>query len=311
MAHPLSGADPGTILRAFAAGGAPDRWGETALIAAMAMARAPFSALERLAVGPRLSPPAELPPPVFILGHWRSGTTHLYNIMSSDPGWAYVPPFAVGLPWDMFGLGRAFRPALLNAGVALFEGRPVRGVARDEHGFVLETAAGPVRARRLVLAGGTYYPHPVIDRMELSSGPLEIAQEDGLSLAVSNLSRRHLHDGAVSISPDELGASNHLSTTFTAREVGVQREHQAPLHEGGGGQHALGCEEVEASEAVVGAPQAPRGTGRSAVDDGQVGVARQRAVGRADRPALVPPRCPHAPNSTLGPDGGRRGGCRP
>ena len=115
MAHPLSGADLGTIARAFAAGGAPDRWGATAGIWAMALARAPFSALERLAVTPRLPRLSQLPPPVFILGHWRSGTTHLYNVMSRDPALAYVPPFAVGLPWDMFGLARAFRPAIHRA----------------------------------------------------------------------------------------------------------------------------------------------------------------------------------------------------
>lgn len=115
MAHPLSGADPGTIVRAFAAGGAPDRWGAAVQLSAMALARAPFSAIERLAVAPYLSKPEDMPPPVFILGHWRSGTTHLYNIMSRDPSWAYVPPFAVGLPWDMFGLGRVFRPAIDRA----------------------------------------------------------------------------------------------------------------------------------------------------------------------------------------------------
>ncbi|HET7409122.1 MAG TPA: sulfotransferase [Paracoccaceae bacterium] len=115
MAHPLSGADPGTIVRAFVAGGAPDRWGAAAQLSAMALARAPFSALERLVVGPRLAGLGQMPPPVFILGHWRSGTTHLYNVMSRDPAWAYVPPFAVGLPWDMFGLGRAFRPAIHRA----------------------------------------------------------------------------------------------------------------------------------------------------------------------------------------------------
>jgi omega-hydroxy-beta-dihydromenaquinone-9 sulfotransferase len=115
MAHPLGGADPGTVVRAFASGGAPDRWGAAVELSAMALARAPFSAIERLAVARRLPRLDELPPPVFILGHWRSGTTHLYNAMSRDPGWAWVPPFAVGLPWDMFGLGRAFRPAIERA----------------------------------------------------------------------------------------------------------------------------------------------------------------------------------------------------
>lgn len=115
MAHPLSGADLGTMARAFAAGGAPDRWGAAAGVAAMTLARAPFSAVERIAVSRRLPRPQDMPPPVFILGHWRSGTTHLYNVMSHDPRLAYVPPFAVGLPWDMFGLARLFLPAIHRA----------------------------------------------------------------------------------------------------------------------------------------------------------------------------------------------------
>jgi hypothetical protein len=46
-------------------------------------------------------------PPIFIIGHWRSGTTHLHNLMSQDPalGWvsmyqAVVPDFSLaGQSW--------------------------------------------------------------------------------------------------------------------------------------------------------------------------------------------------------------------
>jgi hypothetical protein len=115
MAHPLEGADLGTLARAFRAGGAPDRRGAGARIWGAALARAPLSAIEALAIAPRLPAAAELAPPVFILGHWRSGTTHLYNTMARDAGFAIVPPLAVGLPWDMFGIARALRPLLERA----------------------------------------------------------------------------------------------------------------------------------------------------------------------------------------------------
>ena len=59
----------------------------------------------------RLPKVDDLPPPVFILGHWRSGTTHLYNTMSLG-NFGYVSPVAVGLPWDMFGIAAALRPLL-------------------------------------------------------------------------------------------------------------------------------------------------------------------------------------------------------
>jgi glycine/D-amino acid oxidase-like deaminating enzyme len=49
--------------------------------------------------------------------------------------------------------GRAFRGALLNAGVDLREGCAVDGI---DPGFVLRTTAGPVRAARVVLAGGVW-----------------------------------------------------------------------------------------------------------------------------------------------------------
>ena len=31
----------------------------------------------------------EIPPPIFVLGHWRSGTTHLHNLLSRDTQFAY------------------------------------------------------------------------------------------------------------------------------------------------------------------------------------------------------------------------------
>jgi glycine/D-amino acid oxidase-like deaminating enzyme len=52
--------------------------------------------------------------------------------------------------------GRAFRPALLNAGVALFENRAVWGVDREAGRFALETESGPLHAKRIVLAGGVW-----------------------------------------------------------------------------------------------------------------------------------------------------------
>ena len=54
-------------------------------------------------------------PPVFIIGHWRSGTTHLYNIMSKAGTFGYVAPIATGLPWDFLVLGRLLRPILEKA----------------------------------------------------------------------------------------------------------------------------------------------------------------------------------------------------
>ena len=52
--------------------------------------------------------------------------------------------------------GLAYRRALLDAGAALREYTPVTNVEREADGFALQTPSGPVRARRIVLAGGVW-----------------------------------------------------------------------------------------------------------------------------------------------------------
>ncbi|MES2713968.1 MAG: FAD-dependent oxidoreductase [Pseudomonadota bacterium] len=74
-----------------------------------------------------------------------------------EPGLADGVLLAGHCPMDGFTsaylTGRAYRPALLNAGVTLMENTPVRGIAER---FELNTAAGPVSTKRLVLAGGVW-----------------------------------------------------------------------------------------------------------------------------------------------------------
>lgn len=115
MAHPLSGADLGTLARVLGRAGLPEKPLSGAMIGAAAAFRWPFSTVERLLMEDRLPAVEDLAPPIFILGHWRSGTTHLYNIMCKSGDWAYVPPVATGLPWDLFGLAKVFRPILEQA----------------------------------------------------------------------------------------------------------------------------------------------------------------------------------------------------
>lgn len=114
LAHALCGADPLTLLdlarkaRGLDAGGAL----RFALAAACSIARLPVVAAEACTVARGAASAPLGRPPVFIIGHWRSGTTHLYNVMSRSPAFAYVSPVATGLPWDFMLLDRALGPLL-------------------------------------------------------------------------------------------------------------------------------------------------------------------------------------------------------
>ncbi len=85
MKHPLLGADPLTLTRVFARSGWPARAALPIAAGAVgsAVGRLPFTLAERGWTALRARPAAAAP--VFIVGHWRSGTTHLYNLLSQDP----------------------------------------------------------------------------------------------------------------------------------------------------------------------------------------------------------------------------------
>lgn len=126
--HPLCGANLRTLLRLVAENGpvAANRLPHAATALSMTLARLPFSLGEQavFALGRRTQ--AQMPAPVFIVGYWRSGTTHLHNVLAKSERFGYITPLAAGLPWDVMGLVRLFEP-LLNR--ALPEDRYVDRVA--------------------------------------------------------------------------------------------------------------------------------------------------------------------------------------
>ncbi|GEQ98773.1 sulfotransferase family protein [Iodidimonas gelatinilytica] len=112
--HPLYGANLATLWSVWrkADGLSPDRRQHMRGAFSAALGRLPFSLVERAYVAVKRHQAKKAPAPIFILGHWRSGTTHLYNVLSKSDRFGYVSPFATALPWDFLLLGRALAPLL-------------------------------------------------------------------------------------------------------------------------------------------------------------------------------------------------------
>ncbi len=87
--------------------------------------RLPFTVADGLWVMAKRTEIEPIAPPIFILGHWRSGTTHLYNVMSKADHFQTVSPFATALPWDFLSLTRYLGRVLSKA---LPEGRYIDNV---------------------------------------------------------------------------------------------------------------------------------------------------------------------------------------
>lgn len=66
--------------------------------------------------------------PIFIIGHWRSGTTYLHNLLSLDKNLGYFSTFHALAPGVFLGSEKIFRPILLYS---LPEKRPMDDVVMD------------------------------------------------------------------------------------------------------------------------------------------------------------------------------------
>ncbi len=67
----------------------------------------PFRFYERKLINPRFKNKTIDKAPIFIIGHWRSGTTHLHNLLCQDKNMAYVTTYQSVFPDTLFNkLGR-------------------------------------------------------------------------------------------------------------------------------------------------------------------------------------------------------------
>jgi omega-hydroxy-beta-dihydromenaquinone-9 sulfotransferase len=96
----------------------PRCFGRLLLLVASSLATAPLRLWERVRYGRLIARTRIERPPVFILGHWRSGTTHLHNLMSQDPGFGYFTMYQAVVP-NCTLVGGAWLKALLGRVVPL------------------------------------------------------------------------------------------------------------------------------------------------------------------------------------------------
>ncbi len=77
----------------------PRCWPKAAWTTLLCLANTPLRWLEAARYGRHVAVQQVLPP-LFVLGHWRSGTTHLHNLLAVDERFAYPTFFQVSSPHD-------------------------------------------------------------------------------------------------------------------------------------------------------------------------------------------------------------------
>lgn len=67
----------------------PAYWHRAAFVSLLSVFNSAYARRETRHYGAQVAATPVLHPPVFILGHWRSGTTHLHNLLAQDPQFAF------------------------------------------------------------------------------------------------------------------------------------------------------------------------------------------------------------------------------
>ena len=101
--HPFAGARLRVFLRhALLTPNLDPRTRYQRFIAAVAQTvRFPFATMEGLRHNAAIRRHRLSEPPIFLVGHWRSGTTHLHNLMSRDPQFGFLKFSETAMPLDL------------------------------------------------------------------------------------------------------------------------------------------------------------------------------------------------------------------
>ena len=68
------------------------------IVALSSIVTLPFALCERILYGRKIANTQIQQPPVFIIGHWRSCTTHLHNLMTQDDSFGYLSMYQALVP---------------------------------------------------------------------------------------------------------------------------------------------------------------------------------------------------------------------
>lgn len=116
LLHPLSSSNLSNLWRLISSYGCQPRFlPRLAYLGLMCLVRQPFSWLESARFSRRIERQPIEQAPVFIIGHWRSGTTHLQNLMSQDPQFGRVTLLQAAMPHEFLSLPRAFVSGMQKA----------------------------------------------------------------------------------------------------------------------------------------------------------------------------------------------------
>lgn len=193
----------------------PSRYPMTALVGGCAVFNSTMNRLQKVFYQQHLNRINLGRPPVFIIGHWRSGTTLMHELISQDERFAYPSNFEAFVP-EHFLLTRHVMYPLIN--MLMPSKRPMDAMTMNaaspqEDDFALLAYGAPTPYRRVAFPGESDN-----DRAHLNSDAVDEGRLEGVRKSLDHFYRsltlRYRGRQLVLKSPPHTGRMAHLAKWF-------------------------------------------------------------------------------------------------
>ncbi len=142
----------------------PMRYGMTFMVSGCSLFNSVAAAWQNLALRRRILATELVQPPVFIVGHWRSGTTLMHELFSLDDGWAspdnydaFVPHHALATGWIFKGFVNSLLPRQRP-----MDSMELRAGAPQEDDFALVSLGAPTPYHDIAFCRDRHHPSPLL-----------------------------------------------------------------------------------------------------------------------------------------------------
>lgn len=158
----------------------PLRYAMAVLVGSCAGASSVFSVAQKAIYNRRIDA-VELPPPIFVVGHWRSGTTLLHELLSLDQQFSYPTTFQCFVPNHFLVSGLFLEPLvrLLLPRTRPMDSMPAGARLPQEDEFALVGMGAPTPYKHLAFCN---QPAPHMDMLDFDGASEQDIEKVRLSL---------------------------------------------------------------------------------------------------------------------------------
>ncbi len=149
----------------------PTRWPMAGMIGCCSVVNSCLSAIQTVCYTNKIRNSSFDSPPLFIIGHWRSGTTLLHELMSLDPRMAFPNNYEVFVPHHFLVSKALLQPLvlLLMPPTRPMDTMPMRVELPQEDDFALCAMGAPTPYRRIAFPNQANHDYLQLDADNLTS----------------------------------------------------------------------------------------------------------------------------------------------